>query len=105
MKKWLSAILLVLVLVMSASVPVPAYLADIKTDASADAKTDASADAKTAVEYLAGNPDEVAVVILYTNDAHTYYQSNIGYDGLALYKKELESLYDNVLLIDAGDAI
>ena len=93
MKKWLSAILLVLVLVMSASVPVPAYLADIKTDASADAKTDASADAKTdvsadaktAVEYLAGNPDEVAVVILYTNDAHTYYQSNIGYDGLALY--------------------
>ena len=97
MKKWLSAILLVLVLVMSASVPVPAYLADIKTDASADAKT--------AVEYLAGNPDEVAVVILYTNDAHTYYQSNIGYDGLALYKKELESLYDNVLLIDAGDAI
>jgi 2',3'-cyclic-nucleotide 2'-phosphodiesterase (5'-nucleotidase family) len=31
--------------------------------------------------------------------------TDIGYDGLSLYRKELEALYDNVLLIDAGDAI
>ena len=55
--------------------------------------------------YPAGNPEEVAAVILHTNDVHVGLQDNIGYDGLALYKKELEALYDSVLLIDAGDAI
>ena len=48
---------------------------------------------------------EVAAVILHTNDVHVGFQDNIGYDGLALYKKELESQYDHVLLVDAGDAI
>ena len=62
---------------------------------------------KTAKEpaYPAGDPDEVAAVILHTNDVHVGLQDNIGYDGLALYKKEVEAQYDNVLLIDAGDAI
>ena len=55
--------------------------------------------------YLAGNPEDAAVVILHTNDAHVAMEENIGYDGLALYKKELEEQYDHVLLIDAGDAI
>ena len=55
--------------------------------------------------FLAGDPSEVAAVILHTNDVHVGYQDNIGYDGLALYKKELESQYDNVFLVDAGDAI
>ena len=54
---------------------------------------------------LAGDPEDVAAVILHTNDIHVGYQDMIGYDGLALYKKELESLYDHVLLVDAGDAI
>ena len=53
----------------------------------------------------AGNPEEVAAVILHTNDVHVGLQDNIGYDGLALYKKELEAQYDYVFLIDAGDAI
>ncbi|MCR5353544.1 MAG: bifunctional metallophosphatase/5'-nucleotidase [Clostridiales bacterium] len=48
---------------------------------------------------------EVAAVILHTNDVHVGFQDNIGYDGLALYKKELESQYEHVLLVDAGDAI
>ena len=56
-------------------------------------------------EYPAGNPEDVAAVILHTNDVHVGYQDNIGYDGLALYKKELEARYDHVLLVDAGDAI
>ena len=62
---------------------------------------------KTAKEpaYPAGDPDEVAAVILHTNDVHVGLQDNIGYDGLALYKKEVEAQYDNVLLVDAGDAI
>ncbi|MBP5245481.1 MAG: bifunctional metallophosphatase/5'-nucleotidase, partial [Clostridia bacterium] len=41
----------------------------------------------------------------HTNDVHVGFQDNIGYDGLALYKKELESQYEHVLLVDAGDAI
>ena len=67
----------------------------------------AAGDALTETEavYPAGNPEEVSAVILHTNDVHVGYQDNIGYDGLALYKKELESLYGSVLLVDAGDAI
>ena len=53
----------------------------------------------------ADDPSEVAAVILHTNDVHVAFESNIGYDGLALYKKEMEALYDHVLLVDAGDAI
>ena len=49
--------------------------------------------------------DEVAVVILHTNDSHCALEKNIGFDGLALYRKELEEMYDNVLLVDCGDAI
>lgn len=56
-------------------------------------------------KYPAGDPEEAAVVVLHTNDVHVSYEDNIGYDGLALYKKELEEQYDHVLLIDAGDAI
>ena len=55
--------------------------------------------------FPAGNPEEVAAVILHTNDVHAGLEENIGYDGLALYEKEVEALYDHVLLVDAGDAI
>ncbi|MBO7373870.1 MAG: bifunctional metallophosphatase/5'-nucleotidase [Oscillospiraceae bacterium] len=49
--------------------------------------------------------DEVAAVILHTNDVHCGFEENIGYDGLALYKKELERKYSHVFLVDAGDFI
>lgn len=65
----------------------------------------AAAEESADTAYPAGNPDEVAAVILHTNDVHVAFQDNIGYDGLALYQKELEQQYDHVLLIDAGDAI
>ena len=55
--------------------------------------------------YLAGDPAEVAAVILHTNDVHVAFAENIGYDGLALYKKELERKYGSVFLADAGDFI
>lgn len=51
------------------------------------------------------NPEEVAAVILHTNDIHCGYEDNIGFDGLVLYKKQLEQVYDHVFLVDSGDAI
>ena len=76
-----------------------------------EAGTDTASPAAIAEEagadavFPAGNPEEVAAVILHTNDVHVGLEENIGYDGLALYKKEVEALYDHVLLVDAGDAI
>jgi len=45
------------------------------------------------------------VVILYTNDVHTYIDGPLSYDVLAGLKAELEKIYGNVLLVDAGDAV
>ena len=45
------------------------------------------------------------IVILYTNDVHGGIDDFIGYDGLALYKREMEATHKHVLLADAGDAI
>ena len=45
------------------------------------------------------------VVILYTNDVHTYIDGPLSYDVLAGLKASLEAAYGNVLLVDAGDAV
>lgn len=45
------------------------------------------------------------VVVLYTNDVHTYIDGPMGYDVVAGLKAELKEQYGNVLLADAGDAI
>ena len=45
------------------------------------------------------------VVILYTNDIHTYIDSPLSYDVIAKLKNSLEAVYGNVLLVDAGDAV
>ena len=45
------------------------------------------------------------VVVLYTNDVHTYIDGPMGYDVVAGLKAELTKQYGNVLLADAGDAI
>ena len=45
------------------------------------------------------------VVILYTNDVHTYIDGPLSYDVIAGLKKQLTEQYGNVLLVDAGDAI
>ncbi|MBE6919579.1 MAG: Cna B-type domain-containing protein [Ruminococcaceae bacterium] len=45
------------------------------------------------------------IVILYTNDIHTYIDKDMNYDALSLLKENLESKYNNVLLVDAGDHI
>ncbi len=45
------------------------------------------------------------IVILYTNDIHTYIDGELSYDNIAALKKNLETQYKNVLLADAGDHI
>ena len=42
------------------------------------------------------------IVILYTNDIHCAVDENIGYGGLAAYKKQMLGKTDFVSLIDAG---
>lgn len=45
------------------------------------------------------------VVILYTNDVHTYIDGALSYDVIAAVKQELQKQYNYVLLVDAGDHI
>ena len=45
------------------------------------------------------------IVILYTNDVHTYIDGPLSYDVIAGLKAELEAQYGNVLLVDAGDHV
>ena len=45
------------------------------------------------------------VVILYTNDVHTYIDGALSYDVIAAVKKELQKQYKYVILADAGDHI
>ena len=49
------------------------------------------------------NSDDI--VIIHANDIHCGITDNIGYDGLMLFKKELLTKYEHVLLVDAGDHI
>ncbi len=45
------------------------------------------------------------VVILYTNDIHTYIDGELSYDVIAAVKQDLQTRYRYVLLADAGDHI
>ncbi len=45
------------------------------------------------------------IVILYTNDIHTYIDGNLSYDVIAAIKAKLQEKYNNVILVDAGDHI
>ncbi|MBR4027903.1 MAG: 5'-nucleotidase C-terminal domain-containing protein [Lachnospiraceae bacterium] len=45
------------------------------------------------------------IVILYTNDVHTYIDDTLSYDVIAAIKDDLEKQYKHVLLVDAGDHI
>lgn len=45
------------------------------------------------------------IVVLYTNDVHCGVDDNIGYAGLALYKRQMQQETPYVALVDAGDAI
>ena len=45
------------------------------------------------------------VVILYTNDIHTYIDGPLSYDVIAFVKEQVKAQYSNVILVDAGDHI
>ena len=45
------------------------------------------------------------IVIIYTNDVHCGIDNNVGYAGLAAYKKEMEEAGNAVILVDDGDHI
>ncbi|MEE0831128.1 MAG: hypothetical protein UIM26_06645, partial [Longicatena sp.] len=45
------------------------------------------------------------IVILYTNDVHTYIDKTLSYDHIAAIKNQLEEDYKYVYLVDAGDHV
>ena len=52
-----------------------------------------------------GHQVDPSVAVIFTNDIHSNYDQDIGYDGLMLLKKELGQQYAHVILVDAGDAV
>ena len=70
--------------------------------AAQQAENTVPAETTAATEAAAATED---VVILYTNDVHTYIDGALSYDVIAGLKAALEEQYGNVLLVDAGDAI
>ncbi len=71
----------------------------------AEETTPAAAETTAAPTEAAAVKEDV--VILYTNDVHTYIDGPLSYDVIAALKTSLEVQYGkgNVLLVDAGDAI
>ena len=58
-----------------------------------------------AVPVVADTAKSDDIVVLYTNDVHTYIDGELSYDVLAALKKDLQEEYAHVLLLDAGDHI
>ena len=58
-----------------------------------------------ATEVFADSSPSEDIVILYTNDVHTYIDGMLSYDVIAAIKKDLQKKYKYVLLADAGDHI
>ena len=56
-----------------------------------------------ATTVAAEEPKSDDIVVLYTNDVHTYIDGDISYDDIAALKTDLEKQYNNVILVDAGD--
>lgn len=61
----------------------------------------------SAITLSAAESPDGTIVILYTNDVHCAVDGDIGYAGLAAYKKQLQSVYgaEYVTLADIGDAV
>lgn len=70
-----------------------------------ETSTENGTEESTQSEEAAVTPPSEEIAIIYTNDVHCGISDNIGYSGLAAYKKELETSGKQVLLVDAGDSI
>lgn len=55
--------------------------------------------------FAAAEPLSDDIVILYTNDVHSYIDGELSYDAIAAIKDDLQTRYQNVFLVDAGDHI
>ena len=86
----LIAILLAVVMILSLTVSA------VATEETADATVLAAAPAQL---------EATDIVILYTNDVHTYIDNPLSYDVIAGVKAELLKQTPNVILVDAGDHI
>ena len=86
----LIAMLLAMVMVLSLTVPA------LATEETADSVLLSAAPAQL---------DATDIVILYTNDVHTYIGNPLSYDVIAGVKAELLKQTANVILVDAGDHI
>ena len=64
--------------------------------------TETTAPAETMAVEAAAKED---LVVLYTNDVHTYIDGVLSYDVIAALKDEMEKAFGNVILVDAGDHI
>jgi len=53
--------------------------------------------------HVSGDSLSNDIVILYTNDVHSYIDGTLSYDVISGIKKDLETKYKYVLLVDAGD--
>ena len=94
--KRIAALILLLVMCIAlcgCGVPAP-------DEATVPTETEAPVAETTATETAAED-----VVILYTNDVHTYIDNHLSYDVIAGLKAALTEKYGNVLLVDAGDAV
>ena len=81
-----------------ADVTATAETVEEATEAAAEETVDTKAQAEE-------NTNADDIVILYTNDVHTYVDGPISYDVIAAIKKELQKEYGYVYLVDAGDHI
>ena len=75
------------------------------TACAANVPAETTAATTAATETQVSETPKEDIVILYTNDVHTYIDGVLSYDVIAALKTELEAIYGNVLLVDAGDAI
>ena len=97
--------LLSVLLVMAMCVSLFGCGADKTTETTAPATTAAPVETTAAVETAEATEPAEDIVILYTNDVHTYIDGALSYDVIAGLKTQLEEVYGNVLLVDAGDAV
>ncbi len=99
---------LLAVVVMIAMMPAMAF-----ADTATTTPTTTTGAETTTTTPGAGKTDETPaapaksndIVILGTSDVHCGIDQNIGYAGLAAYKKAMAEKYNYVALVDAGDAI
>ena len=99
---------LLAVVVMIAMMPAMAF-----ADTTTTTPTTTTGTETTTTTPGAGKTDETPaapaksndIVILGTSDVHCGIDQNIGYAGLAAYKKAMAEKYNYVALVDAGDAI